>query len=162
MSKVGGRFALSCAILTAVGGCTLLAPSHHRAEDYTPIFASADACDTAQVRQAIIANPTLLSATGWDHATLLHESADHRCGDLTRYLLEKGANPNATKSDGITPLHLAAQRGDMSAVELLLAHHARTNPVDARGWTPLDMARHWDHPDVVAYLRLHGGVSRGR
>jgi hypothetical protein len=159
MSGIGARVLLTCAIQAGVGGCAVLEPSHHSVEAYTPVFASADACDTAQVRQAIDKNPSLLRATEWERATLLHEAVGHNCKELTRYLLERGANPNAVESDGVTPLHLAAERGNMQTVELLLAHGARINPVDSKGWTPFDRATLWRHPDVAGYLSQHGGAS---
>lgn len=145
------------ALLIGPGGCGSLISSHHDVSAYTPVFAAAEGCELPQLREAVEHDPRLLKAVEWDGATLLHDAVVHDCRDLVAYLLDKGANPNAAKSDGVRPLHLAAMRGDLPLIVLLLSHRARVNAVDAKGWTPLDRAEKWDHPEVAAYLRQHGG-----
>jgi ankyrin repeat protein len=132
-------------------------PFHHRTEDYTPLVAAADGCDLRTVRDAVEKDPSLLESTEWDNATLLHNAVGHDCTELAAYLLDKGANANATKSDGVTPLHMAAQRGNIEIMDLLLQHNANINAVDAKGWTPFDRAQKWDHADAAAFLKQRGG-----
>jgi ankyrin repeat protein len=148
---------LLCITVTSLAGCGLLVSSHHRIEDYTPVFAAADACNLPEVRQAVDQDSNRLIATEWDNATLLHNAVGHNCVELAAYLLDKGANPNAVRTDGVTPLHLAAERGNIQIMELLLKHGANINAIDATGWTPLDRAVKWDRADAAAYLRQHGG-----
>ena len=148
---------LSVALLVSLGGCGTFISSHHNVQAYTPVFAAADGCDLAKVREAVEHDRNLLKATEWDDATLLHDAVGHNCRDLTEYLLDQGADPNAAKTDGVRPLHLAAQRGVLPIVALLLAHGAHINARDSKGWTPLDRSVKWNHTDVAKYLRQHGG-----
>jgi ankyrin repeat protein len=148
---------LSVTLLISLDGCGTFVSSHHDVHAYTPVFAAADACDLAKVQAAVERDRKLLKATEWDDATLLHDAVGHNCRDLTGYLLEQGADPNAAKTDGVHPLHLAAQRGDLPIVSLLLAHGADINARDSKGWTPLDRAGKWKHPEVAEYLRRRGG-----
>ena len=137
--------------------------SHHDLAKYTDLVAAADAWRTlATVRKEVDAKLSLLQATEWDDATLLHDAVGHNCNELTGYLLEKGADANAIKTDGVTPLHLAAQRGNIAIIEILLKHGAAINAIDGKGWTPLDRAAKWQHPDAVAYLSQPWRPSRRR
>lgn len=141
----------------ATSGCGLLFPSHHRTEDYKPVFAAASAGDLAALRQAVDADPSLVKATEWGKATLLHDAVQHDQLEAAAYLLSQGADVNALTDDRLTPLHMAAQNGDVPDIELLLAHHATINPVDAKGWTPLDRAVKWHHAEAADILEQHGG-----
>jgi len=59
--------------------------------------------------------------------------------ELTRFLLEKGANPNKPDINGYTPLHYAFLRRDQKTIELLLKHHANLNAIKEGEGTPVDM-----------------------
>jgi ankyrin repeat protein len=89
---------------------------------------------------------------GW---SLLHYAAYD--GDMTKMLLEKGANANSVERErGRTPLHWAAFRGRKTIAEMLLAHGAN---MDTRGWygkTPLSLAKEGGHTEIVELLRKHG------
>jgi len=147
------------AVATFYSGCSLFSPSHHRTEDYTPVFAAAAGGDLTTVREAVDRDPTLLKATEWDNATLLHDSVGQKHRDVAAFLLDRGADPNASTKDGLTPLHMAAQNGDIAIIKLLLEPGRKTkiDAVDAKGWTPLDRAVKWGHPDAADFLRQHGG-----
>lgn len=148
--------------LSALSACGLVTSSHHRTEDYTPVFKAADACDLKKVQAAIDLDPSLLKATEWENATLLHDAVGRNCNELAAYLVEEGADVNAQRTDGITPLHLAAQRGNIQIAQLLIGHGAKINAVDRRGWTPLDRAIKWNHEDMASYLRKQGARSGGQ
>ena len=141
-----------------ISGCALVVPSNHRTEEYTPVFAAATRGDLAAVRAAVEKDPSLLRATEWERATLLHDAVDHKRQEVAKYLLDRGVDANATTTQGLTPLHMAAQNGDVPMIALLLAagRTTRINPVDARGWTPLDRAVKWKHPEAATFLIAHG------
>jgi ankyrin repeat protein len=147
----------SISILVGIGGWELLSPSHHRTEDYTPLFAAATGGDLATVREAVDKDRSLLRATEWDNATLLHDAVGQNHQDLATYLLDKGANVNAATKDGITALHMAAQNGNLDIMKLLLERGAKIDVVDSKGWTPTDRAVKWSHPDAGEFLRQRGG-----
>ena len=142
---------------TLSNGCGLVVPSHHRTEEYTPVFAAATGGDLSAVQQAVEKDPNLVKATEWENATLLHDAVIQNHIDLAKYLLEKGADINAVKTDGVTALHIAARNGNIEMIRLLLQSGATINVVDERGWTPLDRAQKWGHQDAAEFLKQHGG-----
>lgn len=145
-------------VATFFSGCALVSPSNHRTEDYTPVFAAAAAGDLTTLRGAVDKDPSLVKATEWDNATLLHDAVGQKHRDVAAYLLDKGADVNAVTKDGLTALHMAAQNGDIAIIALLLepGRNTKIDPVDSKGWTPLDRAVKWDHPDAAEFFRRRG------
>jgi len=89
---------------------------------------------------------------GW---SLLHYAAYD--GDMTKMLLDKGANPNIVEREmGRTPLHWAAFRGRKTKVEMLLAHGANVDTRDWYGKTPLSLAKEGGHTEIIELLKKHG------
>ncbi|MCL7046394.1 hypothetical protein MKW94_021018, partial [Papaver nudicaule] len=78
-------------------------------------------------------------------------------GDLitVRYLLEKGANVDASDDTGHTPLQCAAAMGDTTIIALLLSKGVHVD-VATKGGTALLIAVSSDHQDVVKMLLDHG------
>ena len=75
-----------------------------------------------------------------------------------KWLLEHGANPNATfGEDGTTALHEAASRGANDRIlDLLIQHGANLKTLDQHGQTPLDLARTKQKERVVNFLQKAG------
>src|SRR5690349_4983897 len=93
------------ALATLISGCALISPSNHRPEDYTAVFAAAASGDVTIVREAVDSDPSIVKATEWDNATLLHDAVGQKHQNVAAYLLDKGADVNAVTKDGLTPLH---------------------------------------------------------
>ena len=140
-------------------GCATIFSSQHRTEDYTPVFASATAGDVATVQTEVQKDPSLITATEWDHATLLHAAVQENHQALADLLLKEGGDVNAVTDDGLTPLHMAAQNGNIGIARILLQNKANINALDSMRWTPLDRAEKWDHPQTAAFLRRCGAKN---
>ncbi|MEY3196716.1 MAG: hypothetical protein RLZZ59_82 [Pseudomonadota bacterium] len=74
--------------------------------------------------------------------TVLHNSMDikHNNYEITRMLLDKGANPNAQNNLGETPLHRAIKTGNHELVAAFMEKGANIQIKDKEGKTPLDYA----------------------
>jgi ankyrin repeat protein len=146
---------LGCATLST--GCGLITPSHHSTADYTPVVAAATAGNLPTVKDAVEKDPTLVKYKEWNGATLLDDAVARNHTDVAAYLLDKGADANAAKTDGVTPLHIAARNGNIGMMKLLLDSGANINAIDSKGWTPLDRANKWGHPAAAEFLKQLGG-----
>ncbi len=112
------------------------------------------------------ANPSM-RMSGWmfiaPDVTILHQSVVQN-SELTKVLLDLGADVNAKGFLGRTPLHQACQadRGINPAADLLLKAGADINARDANGWTPLFHAANvvLDEVNVemVDFLIKHGAA----
>ncbi|TNN45425.1 Ankyrin repeat domain-containing protein 53 [Liparis tanakae] len=69
------------------------------------------------------------------------------------YLVELGADVNATSDTGTTPLHLAASEGLLDCAETLVRAGADVWAQDSVGHTPLDLAHIWCHRKMARYLK---------
>lgn len=89
----------------------------------------------------------------WIGRTPLHEAAMRGETDVSRALIDRGADVNASAGHNVRPLHLAACGGHREVAELLLAanaeHDVRDTSYDA---TPEEWAQFWGHTDLAAYL----------
>ena len=76
--------------------------------------------------------------------------------EISRILLEHGADVNATQQHDFTPLHAAAQNGQLDLVELLLAYGADPTAVTDDGAYPASLALSANHHAVFERLTLPG------
>ncbi|KAI3893440.1 hypothetical protein MKX03_020284, partial [Papaver bracteatum] len=87
--------------------------------------------------------------------TPLHHASIRGRYDMVRYLLEKGANPDASDDMNGTPLHYGAKSGDTKIINLLLSRGVRVDVSTSSG-TALQFAAEFGHRDVVKVLLDHG------
>ncbi len=81
----------------------------------------------------------------------LHYAARSNDADMVAWLLDSGAEVNATNDRGVTPLHRAVQVGGKS-VTLLIDAGADVNAADEAGRTPLHWAATYPRVEVVQHL----------
>jgi uncharacterized protein len=155
-------------------------PPHGLPEYNRMIPHGADTALMFAARAGALASATLLVEAGAnvnDHdawgvsATTLAAFSGY--GDVARFLLDKGADPN-NDTPGFTALHCAIMRRDEQTVAALLAHGADAN-IPVKAWTPtrrasddyhfmpalVDATPYWlaarfTQPDVMRILAKHG------
>ncbi|XP_034413518.1 ankyrin repeat domain-containing protein 53 [Cyclopterus lumpus] len=86
------------------------------------------------------------------HMVLSSRSSPNTFACLT-YMVERGADVNATTDSGTTPLHLAASEGLLDCTETLTQAGADVSVRDCMGHTALDLARIWCRRKVARYLK---------
>ena len=75
---------------------------------------------------------------------------------ISRTLLEYGANPNKLDNWDVTALHLASRSGEITDVESLLEYGANVEVRDRDGWTPLHEAAYHLNLEVLVALLNRG------
>ena len=97
--------------------------------------------------------------------TPLHFAAEVGCPEVTRILLEHGADVGLRDKNGQVPLHLVSGRSRVKdenerliLTRLLLEHSADVNAQDMRGATPLHLASYHRRP-TIARLLLNRGAN---
>ncbi len=88
--------------------------------------------------------------------TALHIVVQRRDDLWTKFLLERGADPNIADKNGVTPLTLAASLGFVEGAERLLKAGARVDVGNAAGETPLISAVHRRDMAVIRLLLKNG------
>ncbi|WP_164118784.1 ankyrin repeat domain-containing protein [Sphingorhabdus sp. Alg239-R122] len=88
--------------------------------------------------------------------TALHIVVARRDVAWTRFLLAKGANPNARDKNNVTPLLLAARYRDVDIAEVLLRRKANVNGSNSSGETPLIIAVQLSDLPMVRLLLKKG------
>ena len=77
---------------------------------------------------------------------------------VAEYLLQHGADPDASSPDGVTPLHGAVMFNQPKMALWLLEHGVNPN-TKYGGKTPLAWALEKKQTGLAEVLRLHGGVE---
>jgi ankyrin repeat protein len=165
---------------TEVWGQVMAVPPHGHA-DYnrwiphggeTALLFAARAGDLESATRLVASGANVQDADAWGvSAMVLAAHAGHR--DVVEFLLEKGADPNAS-APGFTALHLAIMRRDEPMAAALLARGADPNaplktwtptrrasadwnfPPPLVGASPFWLAARVTHPGIMRLLAKHG------
>ena len=98
-----------------------------------------------------------VNARGFDSKeTPLHVSVRKGHVEITRVLLQHGADREARDIVGYKPLERAVTVGHVELVHVLLEYGADANACDRRGCTLLYIASWWESPTVIPLLLKHG------
>jgi ankyrin repeat protein len=88
--------------------------------------------------------------------TALHITVRRRDEVWTKFLLDRGGNPNLADKKGVTPLALASSMGFVEGAELLVKRGARIDVSNDAGETPLIMAVHQRDTGLIRVLLANG------
>jgi hypothetical protein len=115
---------------------------------------------TEEVARDLQDNPGLLNSQDAIGATLLFEAAWRGNVEITKLLLDKGADPNlATFEDASTPLIMAAEEGHVEIMRLLLSKGAKINTQATGGITALHTAAYHGQFETVKLLLDKGAKT---
>lgn len=142
---------------------------NHPPYSNTPLWLAVHSRSHAAVELLLNAGAAIDSSSSSESRTALFgaiipvalvKDTDHRDYETLRFLLEKGADPNARDARHYRLLHYAAGSGMEQAIEVLLEFGALIEDPDD-DVTPLMMACEGHHPNVVrALLRRGACVDR--
>lgn len=93
---------------------------------------------------------------GFGGGTALHMSAYCHNFEVTKVLIDNGADMAAKDKEGYTPLHIASLSGSHDVAELLISRGAKVTASNAYGWTPLHAASVNGHAEVGQLLLDNG------
>jgi ankyrin repeat protein len=85
-------------------------------------------------------------------------AGSHR--EITRLLLQKGANPNHRYEAGFTPIMTAAEGGDVETVKLLLSFGADPSVTAKDGRSAMSIALEKGHREVVELLGKQAAIGK--
>jgi ankyrin repeat protein len=135
-----------------------LAGGEEPASPFMLAYRALEAGDRKQLVELLDAHPDLLELRGTNGNDLFGMANDL---EITRLLLERGADANRGNDYGWTKLHQAGYSNDSELARLLLDAGARTDPyARGDGGTPLIAALFWGHREVAELLGLEPGNLR--
>jgi hypothetical protein len=119
------------------------------------IFSAIKEGNVARVRELIDEDHKNLFLQNHGFTTPLEQAARKRNLEITRILLEKGANPNF-HLDYDSPLNIASQNGSLEIVRALLTYGANPNEMLYDYRTPLLTAYHSRNLEIMRVLLQNG------
>ncbi|KAK7094366.1 hypothetical protein V1264_005941 [Littorina saxatilis] len=131
----------------------------------TPLFF---ACRTGLIRtvELLLKHNAVIDAMNKWKQTALHCACEGKSptasADITRLLLDAGADVNAQDMLGRTPLHYAACSGNTETLRRLIHHGADLNATDDEGRTPLHCAYMASKPGIIITQLVEAGAGIGR
>ncbi|TZF85003.1 hypothetical protein FW774_08540 [Pedobacter sp. BS3] len=125
----------------------------HSADGFTPLGLAAYFEHEEIARYLLLkgAEVNLPSDNGFN-VFPIHSAVAANNADITKILIEAGAEVNVMQKSGITPLHSAAANGNIDILVLLLEAGAQVNTRMEGGKTPADMAAEKGFNDIAQIL----------
>ena len=106
----------------------------------TPLIVAIRDNNKEEALRLIRENPMLVNTTNRDGDTPLHWAAINGDADITKALIDAGANIHTVDGNGDTPIMHAAKHGSPEVAALLIDKGARFEEKDSDGRTPLILA----------------------
>jgi len=129
------------------------------ASNKTPLDRAATKGNVDVVRFLIERGAEVDSRDNWE-GTPLHSACSSLSGhDVSRILLDHGANVNAMTQDYWTPAHFSVAYGYLEITKLLLERGADLHAVNREGQTPYEASLAFGHREIADLLRRHGRES---
>jgi len=91
-----------------------------------------------------------------DGTKVLHWATENGRVEMTRTLIQEGADKNARDVDEESPLHLAARWDQLGVARILLDAGADLHARSIAQMTPLHLASHGGHSEMVKVLSAAG------
>ena len=125
----------------------------------SPLHAAAEAGDLTRVQALVAAGADIDERqyyVDYGSCTPLLHAVEKGHVTVTRYLIERGADKEATNWVGKTPLVVAAMEGHIEVVRMLIEHGVNKEAAICGGLTALMHACVYGHVAVVEYLLEQG------
>ncbi len=141
-------------LAAGIGNAEALKPLHDAGASLGRALLAAVRTGQTGAARALLDLGAPMDETDASDASALDRAVISNQLELTRLLIEHGANVNRVGRSGMTPLLYAASIdfGDSKMIELLLKSGARTDAVSKEGFTALDLARKYKHTHLIASL----------
>jgi uncharacterized protein len=125
----------------------------HDSDGWTPLHLAAH-YGHADIVSIMLHNnaPVDVRSTNTMANTPLHAALAGRRNDVSKMLIEAGADVNARQHGGWVPLHAAAANGDREMVDLLIAHGADRAAINDAGVSAAAIARERGHAALADSL----------
>ena len=118
------------------------------------LFHSIDCKNLGDIRYILNKYPNLVNESTDKSQTCLPLTRAAWIGSLEviKLLLEFGADPNKTNSNGQSAIYFAVQKGRTDAVTFLVESGCQIETADSIGYTPLDFAVIWGWYNIAQFL----------
>ena len=114
------------------------------------------------VQRLIDADRSLLATKDSDGSLPLHIAAQAGNLEMTKLLIDLGADVKLGDNENSNALHVAAIGANIAVIDLLLAKGIDVNSVDVNGMTAVLFAGAWGKWDAVRHLASKGGKLDAR
>lgn len=122
---------------------------------FTPLGIATHFNQEAIVRLLLLhyADPNISSQNGYSSYPL-HAALGNNNADISKMLIEAGAEVNVCQNGRVTPLHLAAQHGNIDLIILLLEQGADVSVTTELGANASDLAAEKGYHDIAEILKV--------